>query len=138
MGVCHVPNQPSSSYCMTDKDCTAAGSYCMNDATKSAPYVCHVPNAPKLFADMVEAGPSKCPVGDNFCMTQTGNKASYCKYWQKDPAGRVCQGSNIRCSCTAPKPPQCPAGDRFCKKITGNAASYCKYWQKDPAGQVCQ
>ena len=30
--------------CKTDHDCPAPGSYCMKDPTKTAPYVCHVPN----------------------------------------------------------------------------------------------
>jgi len=56
-GLCFQPNDPNcddskltplaclhDETCKTDTDCPLAGSYCMNDPTKTAPYVCHVPN----------------------------------------------------------------------------------------------
>ena len=41
---CQCPSGPVNAYCTSDTQCPAEGSYCMNDKTKVAPYVCHVPN----------------------------------------------------------------------------------------------
>ena len=107
----------------------------MNDPTKKTPYKCHTtPSQPVLSFSDVVTKPTQCPKGDMFCENVTGDKGSYCKYWQKDPAGQVCQGTTIPCHCG-----KCHGhrGDAFCHTKVG-PASYCKYWQADPAGRVCQ
>merc|ERR1711966_500252 len=98
-------------------------------------YVSAVPSVPRDSPGMtaanhtLSAGPTRCPTGDAFCEARVG-EGSYCKYWQKDPKGRVCQGSTTPCQCSGCK------GDAFCHAKVG-PSSYCKYWQKG-AGKVCQ
>ncbi|EER10436.1 hypothetical protein Pmar_PMAR023810 [Perkinsus marinus ATCC 50983] len=74
--------------------------------------------------------------GDPLCQKQVGD-ASYCKDYQQDPAGRVCQTldpkDTRRILCECPKPPPttttttqsptpphrtCHGGDLFCDLIT--------------------
>lgn len=68
-----------------------------------------------------------CPSGDAFCQDMTGS--SYCKFYQDGPGGRVCQGTDVPCTCDG-----CSSGDAYCMADAG-PASYCKYWLDVP---VCQ